>query len=119
DIATATVVTKAASQPESLLWTPSSRSIISSARSSASALISAAGLCSSVTSSLIHSPQMKSPASRLDGARCDGGLFADLDALLGEVLDGARRPGDRGGLGLLVLELEARRLLVRPGQALP
>ena len=57
DITTATVVTKAASQPACLFWTPSSRSIISSARSSASALISGAGLCSSVASSLIGPPK--------------------------------------------------------------
>ncbi|MND01089.1 hypothetical protein D3C83_199310 [compost metagenome] len=53
---TATVATKAATQPVSLLWTPSSRSIISSARASASSLTSLAGWCSRATSSLIRSP---------------------------------------------------------------
>ena len=40
---TASVATSAAIQPACLFWTPSSRSIISSARASASRLTSAAG----------------------------------------------------------------------------
>jgi hypothetical protein len=69
DIATATKATKAASQPFSLFWTPSSCSIISSARASASSLTSFAGACTLAVSSLITPPQKaESPASMLVGA---------------------------------------------------
>src|SRR6185295_11865827 len=112
---TVTAMTKPASAPVSLFWTPSSRSIICSARCSASALISAAGWCSSVTSSLIASPEMKSPARGPGGAAVPPGSV-DLDALLAEVLHRARVPGQRRGFGLLVLELEVLRLLVHANQ---
>src|ERR1041384_8631130 len=96
-------VTSAASQPASLFWTPSSRSIISSARASASWLTSAAGWCSRVTSSLIANEQAPS-----------GGAFSlvalrlvDFHALLFEVAQRAGVPGNAAGRGgLLVLELE-------------
>src|SRR5687767_13222404 len=104
-------MTRPASQPLSLLWTPSSRSIISSARASASALTSAAGWCSRTISSLTDSPSMKSPASALVGASQRAALL-DLDALLGEILDRGRMPRDRGGLGFLVLELDVLGFLV-------
>src|SRR5512134_3390913 len=114
---TATVVTKAAIQPVSLLWTPSSRSIISSARASASALTSLAGWCSRAISSLIAPPyKSKAPPAGWTGLWCFGASVADLYALLCEVLDGARVPGHRGGLGLLVLELDVLRFLVRADQ---
>src|SRR5688500_6610050 len=111
---TATVATSAASQPTSLLWTPSSRSIISSARASASRLTSAAGWCRRTVSSVTA----KSPAGRSGrgfGSRQEKGSV-DLDALLGEELDCAGVPGNRGSLLLLVLELDVFGFLVHADQ---
>src|SRR5688572_31201244 len=103
----------AASQPTRRFCTPSSRSIISSARASASALTSLAGWCSRATSSLIASPsESRKPRQRTGRGFHAAALLSDLDALLREVLDGARVPGHRGGIGLLVFQLEVLRLLV-------
>src|SRR3954465_15101633 len=112
---TAIVVTRTASGPVSRFCTPSSRSIISSARASASALTSFAGWCSLATSSVIAPLRKKKP-------RLARGLFVlsfllfELDALLGEVLDRARMPWNRRGIGLLVLHRDVLRLFVRADQ---
>src|SRR5918992_3964418 len=101
---TATVATSAANPPTSLLCTPSSRSIISSARARASLLTSAEGGC-----------KEKAPT---------GGAFSrsltcsiELYGLFLEVPHRARMPRDAaGGRGLLVLELEVLRFLVHADQ---
>src|SRR3954462_13737354 len=105
-----------ASLPESLFCTPSSRSIISSARARASALTSFAGWCSLATSSLIAPPRKeKAPLSRgFVPSVCF--LLFDLDALLGEVLDRARVPRDRRSVGLLVRHRDVLGLLVRANE---
>src|SRR5687767_4697469 len=110
---TATVATSAASQPESLLWAPSSRSIISSARASASLLTSAAGWCRRRVSSLITKKPRRSLRTGLRSAWCSS---VDLHALLGKELDRPGMPGDRGRLALLILELDVLGLLVHADQ---
>src|SRR3954462_936544 len=112
---TATALMKTASGPASLFCTPSSRSIISSARASASALTSLAGGCSLATSSLIVPPRkQKAPRSR--GFCCFLVPLLDLDAFLREVLHRARMPWNGRGVLLLVLELDVLRFLVRADQ---
>src|SRR5687768_5396615 len=115
-MATATVPTSAASQPVSLFCTPSSRSIISAARFSASSLTSAAGWCSRATSSVMAPPtnEKAPPASWTGLAR--SAFLVELHAFLGEVLHRARMPGQRRGVLLLVLELEVLGFLVHPDQ---
>src|SRR5262245_48969656 len=96
---TSTVPTRPAIHPACRFWTPSSRSIIASARSRAAPVSSADDGGSRAMSSL------------------NGGFpLLELDALLGEVLDRRGVPRDRGGLGLLVLELDVLRFLVDADQ---
>src|SRR3954471_16143145 len=107
----------AAMAPVNLFWTPSSCSIISSARCSASSLISVAGGWMRATSSLIRSsPNEKAPPRGPDGASWRSDALLQVDALFGEVF---HRPGmprhGRGGL-LLVLELDVLSFLVRSHQ---
>src|SRR5690349_8820049 len=97
------------SHPTSRFWTPSSRSIISSARASASALTSAAGRCSRAISSDKGISFNEKP--RRGGAWQRRELL-ELDALLGEVADRGGMPRDRGRLLLLVLQLDVGGLLV-------
>src|SRR4051812_30730860 len=87
-----------ASAPRNLFWTPSSSSISSSARLSASSLIPAAGAGVRASSSLMRAPSV------------------ELDALLRVVLHRARMPGQRRSVGLLVLELEVLGFLVHAHQ---
>src|SRR5688572_25042379 len=112
-----TASTRPASHPRCRFCTPSSRSIISSARLSASALTSAAGWCRRATSSLTGFLSTKSPARVLDGASTRPAL-PELDALFREILDRARVPRDRRVLRLLVLELDVLRLLVDADEVL-
>src|SRR4029077_8796032 len=101
--------------PTSLFCTPSSRSIISSARASASALTSFAGWCSLATSSLIAPPRKKKP--RGDGAfYVSENALLHLDALLREVLHRAGVPGNRRSIRLLALHRDVLRFLVRADQ---
>src|SRR5689334_2799503 len=114
---TATAATKAAIQPRWRFWTPSSCSIISSARFSAASLISAAGWWMRATSSLMCPLSTKKPRQdQWSGlVRCSGRLF-QLGALLVEVLDRARMPRQRRSVRLLVLDLEVLRFLVHADQ---
>src|SRR5688572_10779075 len=102
-----------ASQPTSRLWTPSSRSIISSARASASRLTSAEGWCRRTVSSLITKKPRRAHPAGLGLARQRS---VDLDAFFGEELDRPGVPRNRRSLGLLVLELDVLGLLVHPDQ---
>src|SRR5688572_28779571 len=102
-MATARAMISRASQPRCRLCTPSSRSIISSARLRAAALTTAAGWCSLAISSLTRFlSNEKAPPAVWTGLSKRRRLL-ELDALLGEVTDGGRMPRDRGGLHLLVL----------------
>src|SRR3954471_16392986 len=113
---TAIVVTRTASGPVSRFCTPSSRSIISSARASASALTSFAGWCSLATSSVIAPLRKKKPRLARGFIRSFSFLLFELDALLGEVLYRTRMPWNRRGICLLVLHRDVLRLFVRANQ---
>src|SRR5438874_7208102 len=93
----------AAIAPVNLFWAPSSSSIISSARFSASSEISAAGWWIRSTSSLM---------APLWGSS----WLLQIDAFLGEVLHRAGVPGHGRGAFLLVLELDVLGFLVRAYQ---
>src|SRR5437764_8951694 len=93
----------AAIAPVNLFWAPSSSSISSSARFSASSEISAAGWWTRSTSSLM--------------VPLRGSIrLLEVDAFLGEVLHRARVPGHGRGSLLLVLELDVLGFLVRTYQ---
>src|SRR5690348_10754931 len=100
----------AAMRPVNRFWTPSSCSIISSARFSASSLIAGSGSPMRAVSWLIKEKP------RGDGARLAGASLLDLDALLGEVLGRAGMPGHRRGGRLLVLEPDVVGFLVHAHQ---
>src|SRR4051812_1073325 len=108
----------AAIAPVNLFWAPSSSSIISSARFSASSEISAAGWWIRSTSSAMARKRGQSNFS-LQKRRREP-LFRlwlfEVDALLGEVLHRAGMPGDGRGALLLVLEPDVFRFLVRAYQ---
>src|SRR5690348_9466431 len=100
--------TTCAMAPVNRFWTPSSCSIIASARFSASSLIAASGGMMGVASWLIV-PKRKSPAGRgFSGRRS----LLDLDALLRVVLERAGVVRNRRRRGLLVLEAEVLGFLV-------
>src|SRR5258708_25569237 len=85
-------------RPVNLFCTPSSCSISSSARLSASSLISAAGWWMRASSSLMR------------------GASVYFDARLAVVLQCPRVKGDRRRHSLLILELDVLRLLVHAAQ---
>src|SRR5438105_9324443 len=110
---------KCAIAPVNLFWTPSSCSIISSARFSASSLISAAGWWMRATSSLMgSSANEKAPPGHPDGASWAARALLEVDALFAEVFHRARVPGHRRGVFLLVLELDVLGFLVRAHQVI-
>src|SRR5438874_2430468 len=104
---------KAARAPENLFWTPSSCSIISSARLRASSLTSAAGRWMRASSSLMRQPLLDLDARRA----CEVGHRRRRQAADPEegvdlaILDGVHRLGDAESFPLQVLVLvEARGL---------
>src|SRR6266481_4648347 len=101
---------KAAIAPENLFWTPSSCSIISSARFSASSLIEASGWWMRATSSLICLIRVQDRNPLRSWTRIRS---IEVDAFFGEVLHRARMPWHGRGVLLLVLELDVLGFLVR------
>src|SRR5256885_10983852 len=112
----------AAMAPVNLFWTPSSCSILSWGRFSASSLISVAGGWMRATSSLISDSgsglELKHRASIPDRTPISKNAqpLLQRDALFREVLHRAGMPGDGRRVLLLVLELDVLGFLVRAHQ---